>query len=254
VRAARKAGDASAVTVQVRAGWYELSSGLEFDAQDSGTADAPVGVAGVRERKAKRSLAATQSSNGIHGRTRILQTDVRMQGFHGVAFKQLFFGGKRQILARYPNYDPQNPYSGGWAYADGEMWPMYADKDGEDRHTLLVKPQDWRKWERPQDVEVFVFPRYNWWNDILRVKNVDAEKHTVTTAKDGSYAMRANDRYYFQGALEDLDAPGEWYLDRESWTLYFKPPAPIDSAPVLRPNHARTSSPSTTRITSRYAA
>ena len=42
VRAARKAGDHSAVTVQVRAGTYELTAGLKFDASDSGTAEAPV--------------------------------------------------------------------------------------------------------------------------------------------------------------------------------------------------------------------
>lgn len=69
----------------------------------------------------------------------ILQTDVGAQGFAGVAFKQLLFAGQRQVLARYPNFDAKDPIAGGWAYADGEMWPMYADKDGEDRHTLKVK-------------------------------------------------------------------------------------------------------------------
>ncbi|MEP6671032.1 MAG: right-handed parallel beta-helix repeat-containing protein [Chthoniobacter sp.] len=234
VRDARKAGDTSAMTVQVRAGLYELSAGLKLDAQDSGTAEAPV-VWRAFENEKPVLIGGLAISHWDPWKDGILQTDVRMQGFKGAAFKQLFFGGQRQILARYPNYDPQNPYGGGWAYADGEMWPMYADKEGEDKHTLLVKPQDWRTWARPEDVEVFVFPRYNWWNDILRVKSVDAEKHTVTTAKDGSYAMRANDRFYFQGALEDLDAPGEWYLDRQTWTLYFKPPAAIDSAPVYAP-------------------
>ena len=230
----KQAGDASAVTVQVRAGLYELPAGLKFDAHDSGTADAPV-VWRAFEKEQPILIGGHAITGWKPWKDGILQTDVRMQGFRGIAFKQLFFGGKRQILARYPNYDPQNPYGGGWAYADGEMWPMYADKEGEDRHTLLVKPQDWRHWARPEEAEIFVFPRYNWWNDILRVKSVDESKHTITTAKDGSYAMRANDRYYFQGALEDLDAPGEWYLDRQTWTLYFKPPAPIDSAPVYAP-------------------
>ena len=38
-----------------------------------------------------------------------------------------------------------------------------------------------------------------------------------------------------QGALEELDAPGEWFLDRQTGTLYFQPPAPIDRAPVYAP-------------------
>jgi hypothetical protein len=112
---------------------------------------------------------------------------------------------------------------------------MYATKEGEDRQTLLVKPQDWRTWARPEEVEVFIFPRYNWWNDILQVKAVDPAKHTVTTVKDASYAMRANDRYYFQNALEELDAPGEWYYDKKGATLYFWPPEPLAGRPVLVP-------------------
>lgn len=234
VRAARKAGDQSPVTVQLRGGSYELPRGLTFTAEDSGTAGAPV-VWKAFENERPLLVGGLQIKDWRPWKGDVWQADAGAQGFKGIAFRQLFFAGQRQHLARYPNFDPQDPIGGGWAYVDGEMWPMYADKEGEDRHTLLVKPQDWRKWARPQDVEVFVFPRYNWWNDILRVKSVDAEKRTITTAKDASYAMRANDRYYVQGAREELDAPGEWYLDRETWTLYFQPPAPLDSAPVFAP-------------------
>ena len=234
VRAAKEGGDGSAVTVQVRGGLYELPAGLKLEVRDSGTADARV-VWKAFENEKPTLIGGRAITGWKPWRDGILQTDVKAQGFGGIAFKQLFFGGKRQILARYPNYDPQNPYGGGWAYADGEYWPMYQEKEGEDRHTLKVKASDWRTWARPEEVEVFVFPRYNWWNDILPVKAVEEETHTVTTGKDGSYAMRPNDRFYFQGALEELDAPGEWYLDRRSWTLYFMPPAPIDSAPVYAP-------------------
>jgi hypothetical protein len=213
----------------VRGGLYELPTGLKFDAVDSGT------VWQAFEKEKPILIGGRAIIGWKPWKDGILQVDVGAQGFRGIPFKQLLFAGKRQILARYPNYDPSNPYGGGWAYADGEIWPMYAEKEDENRHTLQVKPQDWRHWSHPEDVEVFIFPRYNWWNDILRVKSVDESAHTVTTAKDASYAMRANDRYYFQGALEELDAPGEWYLDRQSWTLYFKPPASIDSAPVYAP-------------------
>ena len=234
VRAARKAGDHSAVTVQVRAGLHELTSGLKLDAQDSGTAEAPV-VWQAYQKEQPVLIGGRAVTGWKPWKNGILQADVGAQGFKGIVFKQLFFGGLRQHLARYPNYDPKDPIGGGWAFADGEMWPMYSDKEGEDKHTLKVKNSDWRKWARPEEVEVFVFARYNWWNDIARVKSVDAESHTVTTAREVSYAMRANDRFYFQGAIEELDAPGEWVLDRQTWTLYFQPPAAIESAMVYAP-------------------
>ena len=211
-------------TVYIRGGLYELPQGLKFSAEDSGTKDAPV-VWQAFEKETPVLIGGRVISDWKPWRDGIFQADVGK----GAAFKQLLFNGQRQVLARYPNFDAKDPIAGGWAYADGEMWPMYADKEGEDRHTLKVKKSDWRKWSRPEDVEVFVFARYNWWNDILRVKSVDESSYTVTTAKDASYAMRANDRYYFQGAIEELDAPGEWVLDKQTSTLFFKPPVFFDS-------------------------
>lgn len=234
VREARKTNAREPQTIHIRTGLYELPKGFKLEAADSGSADAPV-VWRAFENEKPVLIGGRAITNWKPWKDGILQADVAAQGFKGVAFKQLLFGGRRQILARYPNFDPQNPYGGGWAYAAGEMWPMYSDKEGEDRHTLEVKSGDLRTWARPQEVEVFVFPRYNWWNNVLPVKSVDAEKRTITTTKDASYAMRANDRFFFQGAIEELDAPGEWYLDREAATVYFKPPAAIDSATVYAP-------------------
>jgi len=221
-------------TVHLRGGLYELPQGLKFTHEDSGRDYAPV-VWQAYEKEKPILIGGRAIKDWKPWKDGILQADAAAQGFKGVAFKQLLFAGRRQHRARYPNFDPQNPYGGGWAYVDGEMWPMYADRDGEDKHTLLVKKEDWRTWARPGDVEVFIFPRYNWWNDILRVQSVDADKRIITTARDASYAMRANDRFYFQGALEELDAPGEWYLDAPSGIVYFKPPAAIDSTAVYAP-------------------
>jgi len=221
-------------TVHLREGLYELPQGLKFTNEDSGRDYAPV-VWQAFENEKPVLIGGRAIRDWKPWRDGILQVDLAAQGLKGAAFKQLLFAGQRQILARYPNFDPKNPYGGGWAYADGEMWPMYADKDGENRHTLQVKNSDWRQWARPEEVEVFIFPRYNWWNDVLRVKSVDAASYTITTAKDASYAMRANDRFYFQGAIEELDAPGEWYLDRTNSTVYFQPPAGIDTATVHIP-------------------
>src|SRR6185369_12075868 len=165
----------------------------------------------------------------------ILKADVAAQGFKGINFRQLIFDGKRQHLARYPNFDPQNPYGGGWAYADGKPVPMYQDQPGEDKHSFSYKPQDAREWKQPEEVEVFVFPRYNWWNNIIPVKSIDRAARFVTLAQDASYPIRPGDRYYFRNSLEELDAPGEWFLDRHTWTLYFWPPKPLAGRTVSAP-------------------
>jgi hypothetical protein len=216
---------AGAKTIYVRGGVYELPRTLKLGAQDSGVL--------WRAYQAERPiLSGGRTITGfVPYKGAILQAAVPQ----GVYFHQLFLDGQRQPLARYPNYDAQDPCGGGWAYADGPLTNMYREVAGEDRHTLRVKPQDARAWSRPADGEVFVFPRYNWWNNLAGIRSVDPAAHTLTLAGDCSYAIRPGDRYFVQNLLEELDAPGEWYLDTRAGTLYFWPPAPLADRPVVAP-------------------
>ncbi|HWH72178.1 MAG TPA: hypothetical protein VNT26_22635, partial [Candidatus Sulfotelmatobacter sp.] len=226
LRQQKQTGSKAAVTVYVRGGIYSLPRGIQFAAQDGGAADAPVVYRAYQEEKAV--LIGGRTINGfVPHQGPILKADVGAQGFKDIYFRQLLFDGRRQQLARYPNFDPQNPYGGGWAYAEGKLVPMYQDIPGENRRSFTCKTNDLRQWARPEEVEVFVFARYNWWNNICRIQSLDRTSRHVTLAEDASYAIRPGDRYYFRNALEELDAPGEWYLDKQTSTLYFWPPSPL---------------------------
>ena len=235
IRKRRQGGSLqAAVTVHVRGGIYSLPQGLMLEAQDGGSASAPIVYRAFRNERPV--LVGGRTITGFTPyRGQILKANVATQGFRGTFFRQLIFAGARQHLARYPNFDAQNPYGGGWAYADGEYVPMHQVVAGENRHTFTYKPADARLWARPAEVEVFVFPRYNWWNNICRIMSVDRATRQVRLAQDASYAIRPGDRYYFRNALEELDAPGEWYLDRDTGTLYFWPPTPLEGKAVVMP-------------------
>jgi len=223
LEAARKLPGAK--TIFVRGGLYELERTLKLDAKDSG----------VTWRAYKNEKPVIIGGRQITGFVPHKGDILKAPAIKGVYFRQLFFDGKRMHLARYPNFDERNPYGGGWAYADGKPVPMYKDIPGESKRTLQFKPTDARQWSRPDEGEVFVFPRYNWWNNIVRIKSVDPAAHTVTLAGDCSYAIRTFDRYYVRNLFEELDAPGEWYLDKQDCTLYFWPPASLAGKPVYAP-------------------
>lgn len=240
IRKRKAAGQLSGpVTVYVRQGVYPLPETFKIDGQDSGTAEAPVTYRAYRGESVVVTGGKPISGFTAH-KGNVLVADVAAQGLKDVAFRQLFYAGKRQPLARYPNFDPENPYGGGWAYADGKPVPMYQEIPGEDKHSLQYKESDARNWAKPEDGEVFVFPRYNWWNNLVRIKSIDRDTRKITLVSNCSYPIRPTDRYYVQGMFEELDAPGEWYLDRSSGKLYFWPPDGVDStqvtayAPVLK--------------------
>jgi hypothetical protein len=235
VRTLKQAGPLKEpVTVYLRAGVYALPKGIKFEAQDGGSPSCPVTWRAYGQEKTTL-VGGLPITNWSPYKGQILQTRVDTQGFKGIYFRQLVLDGQRQHLARFPNYDPQNPYGGGWAYADGKYVPMYTEVPGEDKRSFTYKTQDSRKFSRPEEIEVFVFPRYNWWNSICRVKTLDAASRKITLAQDAAYAIRPGDRYYFRNALEELDAPGEWYLDKQTSTLYFWPPAPLAGKSLVAP-------------------
>ncbi len=222
------------VTVWVAGGLYPQSETLKLSASDSGTDGAPV-VYRALPGEQPRLLGGRPITGFKPHQGAIVKAEVAGQGLHGVYFRQLFMNGRRLHLARYPNFDPQNPYGGGWAYADGKPVPMYSDRPGEDKHSLQYKAADARTWARPDEGEVFVFPRYNWWNNLVRIKSVDREQRRIELAGDCSYPIRPTDRYYVRNQFEELDAPGEWYLDRRTETLYLIPPEPLAGSTVYAP-------------------
>jgi parallel beta helix pectate lyase-like protein len=214
-------GALSEVIVYVRGGVYELPRTLQITAQDSGRAGAPVVWRSYRGERV--TLSGAVAISGFQAfRGGIFKADA--SGFRATPFRQLYYQGRRQNLARYPNFDGENPYGGGWAYADGKPVPMYQEVAGEDKHTLVYKPADARAWAHPEDGEVMVFPRYNWWNNIVRIRSIDRGQRIITLAGNCSYPVRPGDRYYVQGMFEELDAPGEWYFDTRTGALYFWPP------------------------------
>lgn len=234
LRAKRQAGWKGSATIQLRGGSYLLPRTFQLEKQDSGTKDAPV-VYRAFENERPVLIGGKAVSTWTPHEGQILKADLAAQGMAGATFHQIVFRGQRQVLARRPNFDPKNPYGGGWAYADGKPVPMYEDIPGEDRRTLSFKPADIGSWSNPTEGEVFVFPRYNWWNNIARIAGMDVANRKLKLADDCSYAIRPGDRYYVQNIREELDAPGEWYLDGKTSTLYFWPPEPISGEPVFVP-------------------
>ena len=199
---------AGPTNVYVRAGTYYRTSALALTTADNGqTWSAYPG-------ETVTLVGGLPITNFQMWQGNILVTDVSTQGF-GQAFTQLLFNGVRQTLARYPNYSASDPYGSGFNYVVGSG----------SRTQFTNSPGDVpRTWAHPTEAQVFIYTGNSgndFWNNIVPVAAIDRANNTVYLASGTSYASIPGTRYYFQNALEELDAPGEWYLDGSHRYLVF---------------------------------
>ncbi len=219
------------VTVYVRGGIYQLAEPLTLTNEDAGTAAAPV----VYRAYADETPVLT-GGVPITGFTQhtgaILKCDVTSQYPSGERFKQLYYDGQRQTLAQYPNIDPADPITSGWAFVDPKPVPKEVLTAVSAKRAFCFSSQDNRSWARPTDGEVFIYPTHEWWNNIVPIESVDSSRQLITLRKNCSYEITPGDRYFVRGLFEELDAPGEWYLDTGAHVLYFWPPRRVKDAAI----------------------
>src|ERR1035437_4895747 len=99
------------LSVYFRAGTYYLPEPVVFGPEDSGAEEAPIVYTSYPGEHAILSGGSRIEPVWKPYRDGILQTPAPP----GTDTDQLFVNGQRQILARYPNYDPNAKYLNGWA-------------------------------------------------------------------------------------------------------------------------------------------
>ena len=250
IRAAKKKGPLAGggVTVLLRGGTYCLKEPLAFGPEDSGTEKGAITYAAYQGEK-----VTLKGSRAITGwkpfRDHIYQADVSGLDLGPSRFWELYYKDERQVLARFPNFDPKHPRSGGFLYLHGTLdkdtlgplpygpWKM-TEKASKVSFPYDPKRLDPGRWSRPGEVRVHVWSWLNWNGNIISIKKVDRAKQVITLQQPASYILMEGNRFFVDNALEEMDAPGEWYYDATAKRLYFWPPDGENpegkvSAPVL---------------------
>jgi len=247
IRKLKSAGNLKdGATVLVRGGTYCIAKTFALRPEDSGTQEGRIVYRAYPGEKPVL-MGGKLITGFVPYKGKILKADLKAQGFPEFYFRQLYYNGEWQHLARYPNFDPEAPICGGWAFVPGKPVKFYGkpiEETVEDRRTLHVRPEDIHDWARPEEGEVMLFPNHNWWNHIVGIASADKKRGIIKLKPNRSYESRLGDRrfgmkpgcrYYVRNLLEELDAPGEWFLDKKTWTLYFWPPGPMKDAVVAAP-------------------
>ena len=196
---------------------------------------APEGIRLKSIRNAKTVLAATPGSKFYGGvKTTGWERGVvnnreawfaRLPASHANTPPELFVcNGKKMERARWPDFNPDLPYSDGWAYVAGTPVGMHSPCPGASRKTFRIKPLDRREWHKPEEGLICIFPQFNWINEIQKIKSYDIATGLMESAHPFRYELRPGNRYCIIGMKEELDSPGEWYADMDERKLWFIPP------------------------------
>jgi len=242
---------AGGVTVWIHKGDYPLTRSFGLTNLDSGEPGRPivyrapsgenVRLLGGRALPAKSFDPVTASDMlarldaAAHGK--VLRADLRALGvtnlgsypdqFSGAALlPELFFNDERMMLARWPN--------DGWAEFSKVIesgpapWRKHAsDKLGE----FEFVSDQLERWQTSPAVWLNGYWCFDWSSETIRVGEIDAQQHRITLARKHVYGLGSGNpgprRFIAVNLLEELDQPGEYFIDRTVGVLYFWPPGPL---------------------------
>ena len=236
------------VRIWLRGGTYGLDRSFVLGPADGGRSDAPVVYQAYPGEEAHLMGGSKVPSSSFapvvdpeilvrldaaaHGH--VLQADLASLGiddfgsdwpdrFKGYAgWMELFFDGAPMTLARWPNE--------GYAKVEGIVEPGSRPRYDEkpDRPGTFTyggaRPE---RWSTAPRVYLNGYWYFKWYDESLRVATIDAETRQITFAAPHRYGLGIpGDRalcggasggyYYAFNLLEELDAPGEYYVDRDT--------------------------------------
>ncbi|NQT12522.1 MAG: right-handed parallel beta-helix repeat-containing protein, partial [Planctomycetes bacterium] len=207
------------VTVMLRGGVYPQTKPIEFTAADSGTRDCPVTYQAYPGEKPVISggdvIRGWQADDGEQSQNRcsgkLWRATVPAAKAGGPwRFNQLFVNGGRRTRARVPN-------KGSFLRTDGPT------SKGNSRG-FYFHEGDVKQWDDLREVIFVVY--HSWETSLHHVRNVDTEACLVELHEPAPWGMghwERQQRYYVENVFEELDEPGEWYLNRATGTLYYYP-------------------------------
>lgn len=245
----KQGADFSGVQVYVREGTYILEKGFTLESEDSGSENAPVVWSGypneevritngrvlepskfhlVKENDILERLPDTAKgkvysyslhANGINcGTYRLGNQDKYHPSFDIYGIGNMLVADERlEQRAVYPN--------GGYSFLSDRQasssTDLYYDDEVGDRWKTAENP-----WIRGMFGQMY-------YRETIKAKDFDFENKIIHLSQGVSAGIRAGFSWSIVNLLEELDIPGEWYVDENKSILYYYPRKNISDSEII---------------------
>lgn len=250
VRAELKSNRKKTITVFLRQGTYSIKKSFELNDLDAGSEYSPVvysaypneevslsgGISIPVEKAKKITDKAILPKLVATARDKILQINLKSLGIinygtlHPKGFRrpyqpasmELFCNRDGMRLSRWPNDSLVRigtvldlgsiPRNGDYSHHGGKF---------------TYDAQRPARWAKAKDIWISGFFNAGYADDAVRIANLDLNNKIITTEQETMYGFAGGKEFqswYAFNLLEEIDQPGEYFIDREHGILYFFPP------------------------------
>lgn len=197
----KKKNTGATITIHVSGGEYRLDKPIQLN---TALNNLKIIGAGAEEVTIKGSKALNLTWKTYKGQIMVAKVNSQID------MDQFFVNGEQQMLARYPNYDE-----------NGGHWQGFAAD--------AIAPERVRNWKHPKGAVIHAMHSGEWGGFAYEVIKANSDGTLELTAGHQNNRPSAMHPKYrmAENVFEELDSPGEWYLDKEKQLLYYWPPGDV---------------------------
>ena len=135
-------------------------------------------------------------------------------------------------LARYPNKNFEDSNLG-WVHVGQviKSVPSWEWATGQ-KPVFVCNDTRFKNWSSFDDIHIKGYLNWDYYHDDVGVENIDTDTKQITLADNTNSGQVEGKRFYFYNILDELDVPGEMYIDRGSGVLYMYPTTDMSKATV----------------------
>ncbi len=216
----KQAGHVGDITVVIREGSYYCPQGLVFSASDGAVENSSVTYRAA-DGETVKIIGGYKAAGWKKYKGEIRYTQFPDE----YEVKQVFEAGKWVEPARIPN--------------DGYFEITGVDEK-DAKATFYYDPEDLEVegWDVSQ-ARVLIwqgeFWSSHWFSQDKGIKSHDPERNSITMDSRGGYDMNRGNEYFIYNVLEELDRPGECFIDNENKRVYIWPQSnePVENLEIV---------------------